>query len=176
MINAYYIDGYNVIYHSEVLKPLALEDFETARDALIEKVARFCVASGHRAKIIFDGRGRRSKPMVPLAGAPNLEVLYSHGQQSADAFIERTVYAAPNPRNIIVVSADRGIRDLCRNLNALVMEPDHFLASIREIDGDTRATIERTQRGDTLRRIENRLEGTALERLLKHKQNLEKKK
>lgn len=175
MISSYYIDGYNVIYHSSVLKPLALENFEIARDALIEKVARFCVATGHHAKIIFDGRGRRSQPFVPIAGAPGLEVVYSTGKQSADAFIERTVYAASNPRTIVVVSGDRGIRDLCRNLNALVIEPDNFLASIRETDGDTRATIQRTQRNDTLQRIENRLDDNAIGLLLKHKQELEEK-
>jgi len=175
MISSYYIDGYNVIYHSSILKPLALENFEAARDALIEKVARFCAATGHHAKIIFDGRGRRSQPLVPIEGAPGLEVMYSHGKQSADAFIERTVYAAPNPREIVVVSGDRGIRDLCRNLNALVIEPDNFLALIRETDGDTRATLQRIQRNDTLQRIENRLDDTAIERLLKHKQELEKK-
>ena len=175
MNSTYYIDGYNVIYHSSVLRPLALESFEIARDALIEKVARFCVASGHQVKVVFDGRGNRSESTTPLSGAPGLEVLYSQGQQSGDAFIERTVYAAPNPRNVVVVSADRGIRDLCRNLNALVMDPDNFLASIRETDGDTRATIQRIQRGDSLNRIENRLDGTALDRLLKHKQELEEK-
>jgi len=157
-INAYYIDGYNVIYHSATLKPLALENFEIARDALIEKVGRFCVATGHHAKIVFDGRGRRGQAPASFEGAPNLEIMYTHGQQSADALIERTVYTAPTPRNIVVVSGDRGIQDLCRNLNALIIEPDNFLASIRETDG-----------------VENRLDGNAIDRLLKYKQDLEKK-
>ena len=107
-------------------------------------------------------------------GAPDLEVLYSPGHQSADALIERVVYAATNRRAIIVVSADRGIRDLCRNLNALVMEPDNFLASVREADGNTRSTLEFLERGDTLRRVENRLDERDLDQLRKLKEKLDR--
>ena len=174
MPNTYYIDGYNVIHHSTLLRPLAQQDFEAARDALIEKVARFCVATGNHAKIVFDGRGRAAAPLTPLPGAPDLEVLYSPGHQSADALIERVVYAATNRRAIIVVSADRGIRDLCRNLNALVMEPDNFLASVREADGNTRSTLEFLERGDTLRRVENRLDERDLDQLRKLKEKLDR--
>ncbi len=54
MPSTYYIDGYNVIHHSSMLRPLADQDFEAAREAFIEKVGRFCVATGNEAKIIFD--------------------------------------------------------------------------------------------------------------------------
>ena len=167
MPSTYYIDGYNVIHHSSLLKPLAVQNFEAARDALIEKVGRFCAATGSLAKIVFDGRGRQIQPLSPSLQYPGLEVLYSPGHQSADTVIERIVYKSPNRRNVIVVSADRGIRDLCRGLNALVMEPDNFLASVREADTDTRITLERIGRPDSLLRVEERLDDAALAKLAK---------
>jgi predicted RNA-binding protein with PIN domain len=173
MPNTYYIDGYNVIHHSALLRPLADQDFEAARAALVEKVSRFCVATGNQAKIIFDGRGRQPDPVAPLAQVPGLEVLYSPGHQSADTLIERIVYAAEDRRSIIVVSGDRGIRALCRGLNALVMEPDNFLATVRDADADTRRALQHIQRPDTLRRIENRLDATDLDRLNRIKKDLE---
>ena len=170
----YYIDGYNVIHHSSLLKPLAAQDFESARDALVEKVARFCVATGGQAKIVFDGRGRQDQPRTSLPGVPGLEVIYSPGHRSADTLIERIVYTTEDRRSIIVVSADRGIRTLCRGLNAMVMEPDNFLATVRETEADTRASLEQAQRPDALLRIEGRLDQDALERLLKLRQTLGK--
>ncbi|HNR34444.1 MAG TPA: NYN domain-containing protein [Candidatus Hydrogenedentes bacterium] len=157
MAPVYFVDGYNVIHHSTRLRPLAIESFEQARDALIEHVGRFCVATGQTVKIIFDGRGRRAEPASPLKGIKGLEVLYSPGHQSADALIERTVYQTPNRRNVIVVSSDRGIRDLCRGLGAMVMDADIFLDTIGESESETRAAMVHLQRADTLNRIENRL-------------------
>lgn len=174
MPSTYYIDGYNVIHHSSTLQPLAMQDFEAAREALIEKVGRFCASTGTTAKIVFDGRGRRIQPMERLSHYPGLEVLYSPGHQSADTVIERIVYTSQDRRNVIVVSADRGIRDLCRGLNSLVMDPENFMKTIRESDAETRGTIANTQRNDNLLRVEERLDGTTLARLARIKQDLGK--
>ena len=172
MASIYYIDGYNVIHHSTMLKPLASENFEAARDALIEKVARFCIATGHQAKIIFDGRGRHRTQAATVPHAPGLEVLYSPANKSADALIERMVYAASDRRSIIVVSADRGIRSLCRGMSALVMDPDNFLSSVSESEDNTRSTLKTIQRPDELQRIENRLGASNVARLQKLKEKL----
>ncbi len=173
MPSIYYIDGYNVIHHSSLLQPLAKQSFETAREALIEKVARFCAATGAPAKIVFDGRGRRTEPSPPSQSTPGLEVLYSPGHKTADALIERIVYTAADRRSIIVVSGDRGIRTLCRSLGALVMEPDNFLSTIRESDRETRATLENLQRADALHRMEHRLSEDQIQRLRNIKKKLE---
>lgn len=169
----YYIDGYNVMHHSSILRPLAAQDFESARDALVDKVAAFCVSSGCPAKIVFDGRGRRTETGPQLPGVPGLEILYSHGKQTADALIERIVYSAPDRRSIVVVSADRGIRDFCRGLNALVMDPENFLGGAREMVADNRSLLGNLQRPDTIQRVENRLDQNSFERLKKIRDSLE---
>jgi predicted RNA-binding protein with PIN domain len=172
MATQYFIDGYNVIHFSKLLGPMSLENFEGAREALIDKVARYCVATGHHAKIVFDGRGRKIEPVAPAYKVANLEILYSPGHKTADTVIERLVYNAPDRYGVIVVSGDQGIRTFCRGLGALVMEPDNFLASIHETDGDTRATIRSLQQPDTQRRVEERIDGDALERLRKLREKL----
>jgi len=172
MAATYYIDGYNVIHHSSILRPIAAQNFESAREALIEKVALFCVATGYPAKIIFDGRGRRAEPAPVTIPAPGLEVVYAAGHKSADAYIERLVYTAHDRRSVIVVSADAGIRNFCRGLQAMVMAPDNFLATVRETAGETRSRIENLQRSDTLQRVEERLDPGMLDRLRKIKEDL----
>ena len=169
----YYIDGYNVIHKSSELRPLAMINFEAARDALIESVGRFCTVTGHQAKIVFDGRGRNQQPGKPLAGVPSVEVIYSPGNKTADALIERTVYNSPNRRDIIVVSGDRGIRNLCYSLNSLVMDPDNFLSSIHQSETDTRTTLSLIQKNDPINRMEGRLNESAIDKLNALKAELE---
>lgn len=171
MGRTYYIDGYNVIHHSTLLRPLAMETFELAREALVEKVSRFCTATGSDAKIVFDGRGR-SKNSAVLKNMPGVEIIYSPGHITADALIERVVYNAPDRRALIVVSADRGIRNICGNLNALVMQPDNFLNAVHESEGETRATLEKMQRPDTQKRVEERLNKKSLDALQRLREKL----
>ena len=174
MANIYYIDGYNVIHRSTSLRPLLAQSFETAREALIENVSRFCIATGQQVTIVFDGRGRRAEQGTPLAQTPKLSVVYAPGHLSADAWIERTVYQAADRRSVVVVSGDHGIRSLCRNLSAMVIDPDTFLADIREKDVDTRNTLKNMQRPDNLNRMEERLNGSMLDKLRQIKDQLNK--
>ena len=167
----YYIDGYNVIYHSSALRPAALSDFEGGRDRLVELVSRFSAATGSRIKVVFDGIGRRAENGSITSIAAGVEVLYSPGHQSADALIEREIYLLADRRDAVVVSGDGGIRDLCRGLGAMVMSSENFLATIRETL--SRAMLEQTyrQNGAGIERLEDRLtreERSHIEQLKKH--------
>lgn len=171
-MNTYYIDGYNVIHFCPRLQPLADRDFEAARDTLIDRVSRYCAQTGEVARIVFDGRGRKPEPSAPFRGAPGLEVVYSPGHLSADTLIERFVYGSKNRREIVVVTGDQGIRQLCRGLGSFVMAPEHFLDMIQE-------TLDRA--GHALRvdaqrycssPLEDRLDDNARNRLNRLKRSL----
>lgn len=167
MPTIYYIDGYNVLHKSSKLRPLAMKDFEAARDALVEQVAAYCTAVGKRAVIVFDGRGDQKHPerALPKAFAQGLEILYSPKDVSADAVIERLIYKSAHRLDLVVVSNDRGLRDLCRNLGALTMEADNFIESLRESREDTSQTLKSLQRTMPADHLEDRLGSDALERL-----------
>lgn len=168
----YYIDGYNVIHHCGRLKQLAQHNFETARDELMERVARFCSATEHAAKIVFDGADRNQAPPALGAIAPRLEVAYSSRHKTADALIERWVYMAESRRDIVVVTADRGIRQLCQGLGALVMSPDHFLAEVREVLSNAQTELHLAHRLHKRYTLEDRLDEKTLLRLAKIKKGL----
>ena len=145
MSQTYYIDAYNVIHHSEDLEALLHDHFEVARDKLVEQVLRWSAASGEKAKIIFDGQGERTEASANHPDSGNVEILFSSKHKTADMIIERAVYQARNKGSIIVVSADRGITDLCMGKGALVMHPKYFWTSIREADSETRRSVQKTQ-------------------------------
>lgn len=171
-IGRYYIDGYNVIHHCERLRPLAQENFEAARDALVERVAHYCAAVGARAIVVFDGRGHTTDTDAGLPSAPGLSIVFSPKNQTADALIERAIYSARDRRDIVVVSADRGIRDLCGGLGALTMQPENFLASIDMALSQARASLDATQGGFGRTSVEDRLDADAVKRLRDLKKRL----
>jgi predicted RNA-binding protein with PIN domain len=159
------IDGYNVIHHSSLLKPLAMHDFEAARDELVTKVSRYCSISDDRARIVFDGRGRRLKSRVTDDLSTNLTVSFSPHHLTADSVIERSVYQAANRREITVVTADRGIRSLCMGLGSPTMMPDIFLETVRDALGTLSGQLETRSTSQATSFLEERLDPETLEHL-----------
>ena len=158
MALTYYIDGYNIIHHCPQLRPLAHRDFEAARDALVDRVSRYCAVTGETASVVFDGRGRVTDLAAPLHASPGVDVIYSPAHQSADAYIERCVYESGDRLQIVVVSGDRGIRDLCRGLGTLTMTPRNFLGAVTDRLARELETRSFRQSHHNIRRLEDRLD------------------
>lgn len=136
MTTTYFIDGYNVLH--KLQSDQAGWDLELARDRLIDMVADFCSATGEAATIFFDGTGRM--PDTTRHGTGQPRIVYSPKKRSADAMIEKAVYEGQRRETIVVVTADRAIRDLCTGMGALAMAPENFF-SVAE---DARDRLSRT--------------------------------
>jgi predicted RNA-binding protein with PIN domain len=149
-------------------------NFEGARDALIEQVSVFCSHAHHHAKIVFDGRGKRSDSAIPFRAAEGLEVVYSPGHQNADSYIERSVYNASKRSDLVVVSGDRSLRNTCYNLGALVMDPDNFLTTVRDTLKESRDVRHSSQPSKLDSRVEDRLDSRSVDLLNALKSKLPK--
>lgn len=130
MSEIYFIDGYNLLHTDPGWSSLADRDLEAARETVVEAVSRWTIHRGCRACVFFDGQGRQHERVAPEAGRPNVDVVFTSNRLSADALIERGVYTAERRHAVIVVTADRGIRDFCLGLGALTMTPEHFLSAL----------------------------------------------
>ena len=170
MRHIYFIDGYNVLFHSASMVKRADEDIEGARDALVERVVRFCGATGDEARIVFDGRGKQVESQQAFGG---VEVVYSAGKGSADAVIERAIYGLADKQAGVVVTADRGIRDLCGGMGAVVVRPEAFLAMLTELGDDVTSKLSRNTDGRSMGVLEDRLSESALRRLCDLKDELD---
>jgi len=172
MPSLYYIDGFNVLHKSRRLRHLIDGDNETAREGLIDKVAHLCSTSQCRAVIVFDGRGKHQPETVEhYRGVANLEVRYAPHSSSADAVIERAVYRHANRLDVVVVSNDRGLRDICSGMGALVMGSDAFLELCRDNRSDTSQVL-RKSRNEQPASIEDGLSDDAIEALKKLRDKL----
>ena len=172
MSEIYFVDGYNLLHFASEWKDLARDDLEAAREALVDAIGKWCDASGGRAKIVFDGRGRRTEASELAEHLPHVEVLYSSRHLSADAIIERAVYEAPERDRVVVVSADRGILDLCRGMGAMSMRPEYFLESLNEATGKLSARIRQNEGLGSLGSIEEHLDKEQREKLEKFRRDL----
>jgi len=172
-MSTYLIDGYNVIHQCPQLQPLTRDHFEASRDTLIDRVSRYCSNTGESAKIIFDGRGRRQEPLPPECGTAGVEIIYSPGHHSADTLIERIVYSAKNRRDYVVVSGDRGIRDLVRGLGGMTMIPASFLTEVQQVLERSSSALRTQSRRHHSNHLEDRLSGESLKKLKRLKNRLE---
>jgi len=171
MASLYYIDGYNVLHRSSVMRASARVDLENAREALIDRVAQFCIATGHRACVVFDGRHTNKADRIPHKNVPGLQLVYTPTDLTADSYIERAVYQHKDRLQVAVVSNDRSLRDLCRNLGALTMEADNFLDTVRESRQDMVGVMERAKR-EKIEHLEDRLDADVLKKLMELRKKL----
>lgn len=165
MSELYFVDGYNLLHFSAEWKDLARDDLETAREKLVDAVGKWCDGSGHRAKIVFDGRGRRTDTSVLAAHLTRVDVIYSSRHHSADSIIERCVYEEPDRDRVVVVTADRGILDLCSGMGAMTMRPEYFLEMTRDAAGTLTKRLQQRERHGDLGAIEDQLDEEQREKL-----------
>ncbi len=165
MSELHLVDGYNVLHKCGWLKSLLGHDLETAREALIDKVAHYCAQTGARVTIVFDGQGQQiAENVAHNRSVGSLQIIYSPAKKTADTIIERMVYEAPRKMEVVVVTNDRGVRDLCRGMGSLVMDAGNFLQSIRESSRDTSEKLRRT-RQPAPHHLEDRLDSASMDRL-----------
>ncbi len=172
MSETYYIDGYNLLHYVPHWKELAEHDLEEARKALVREVSNWCTATDHIAKIIFDGAGARTELSEQTDPVSGVEVHYTSRHMSADSLIERGVYASPERGSIVVVSADRGILDLCRGMGAMSMRPEYFVRTMSDTIGKTRARILSVRSTKKLGTVEDLLDEADREDLEKLREGL----
>ena len=114
----YLIDGYNLIY---ALRNIPAGSLEAKRESLLRLLAGSKPHGKNRITVVFDSReggGSRST----LAG---LEVIYTAGE-TADDWLAKRVRAVSNAREVVVVSNDKGIRDMIRGTGARWMKTEDF--------------------------------------------------
>ncbi len=167
MAEHYFIDAYNVMHKSSMLRPVAALDLERARDMLVDKVICFCMTGNQQATIVFDGRQEEQTQTAtpPTGGIAGMRILYSPHHSSADTVIERLIYQERNRMNCIVVTNDGGLRSLCRGMGALTMEADSFLASVRHVQQRARELLEKRKGVESAPLLEDRLDEASMKML-----------
>lgn len=87
MQNILLVDGYNMIGAWAELRPLRDDNFEDARDRLIELMAEYKAAMGWRVIVVFDAHLVPGTEQLYVQHA--VEVIYTRKKETADERIEK---------------------------------------------------------------------------------------
>ena len=99
------VDGYNIIFALPELKELSKVNIDSAKDALKDMLANYQGYKGCRVMVVFDGYRKKGN----LGSAEkyfSLEVIHTKQDETADAYIERTVHDLVSRYKITVATND----------------------------------------------------------------------
>ena len=120
------IDGYNVIHAIPHLKSCLNKSLELAREELINELLRYSDFTGNEVVVVFDSSRHRSSS-EDLYSTSGFKIVFTSQRQTADAYIERTVYAErKKDQQLRVISGDRKIQDIALGKDVFVTSPETF--------------------------------------------------
>jgi predicted RNA-binding protein with PIN domain len=120
----YLIDGYNLLYALDAIPP---GTWPEKRSAVLRFLKTHRLQGKNKMTVVFDnqeGGGSRQ-------GEADFTVVYTAGE-SADEWLSAEVRRSSNPRILVVVSNDQGIRLLVRGTGARFATIDEFLKPLRK--------------------------------------------
>lgn len=114
------VDGYNIIFAWEDLKNLSKINIDSARDALKDIMSDYQGYTGVKLILVFDAykvRGNAGKKET----YHNIDVVYTKQDETADAFIEKTVFEIRDKYKVTVATSDGLEQQTVLSLGALRM-------------------------------------------------------
>jgi len=105
------VDGYNLIHgDTELKKVLQTLGSDNAREALYQRISILHDYEGMNLTIVFDGRGSTLTIERPIPKLLSLSFVFSPSGVSADEVIEGLVRKSAKRDDVLVSTADSGIR------------------------------------------------------------------
>lgn len=99
------VDGYNIIFALDELKELSKINIDSAKDKLKDMLADYQGYKGCRVMIVFDGYRKKGNPGSKETYF-DLEIVHTKQDETADAYIERTVHELVNKYKVTVATND----------------------------------------------------------------------
>ena len=122
------LDGYNVIHAIPSLKNLLTHDADSAREQLIQSIARLTLRKKIRCTVVFDGHPPDHHR--PSLHAP-VHVMYSF-PLIADDTIKKIIDKTKNRSQLIVITSDREILSHARMQSCTTHSAKHFANLLRD--------------------------------------------
>ena len=126
------VDGYNIIFAWEDLNELSRVNIDSARDKLLDILSNYQGYKSCPVLVVFDAYKRKEHPGAK-SKYHNLDVVYTKTDETADAFIERTVHEIGHKYRVTVATND-GLEQLTvMSQGALRMSADNLREEIERL-------------------------------------------
>lgn len=131
----YLIDGYNLIFTLIESK----DSLTLQRQKIIHYLQKKFALLHLSGMLVFDGKHRRDEESGLSYPSP-LIVGYAPKGQSADAYILAEVEKAKNPKQVLVVTNDRGLTLQACSMGAKVQSNREFILTLKKRSKKTKPT------------------------------------
>lgn len=121
------IDGYNLAFASNSIRPALLNEKQRGRQLLIELLAGYKKAFGYDITVVFDGAEGREQKAATVRG---IRIVYSKPPQNADRVIKDRTAVLKKTRPVTVVTSDRELAHYVRGRQVEVVGSGEFLKKI----------------------------------------------
>ena len=128
-----------MIFDWPELRDLARADMAAARGKLLDEISNYQGFTGVRTCVVFDAY-RRERTPASVTLYQNLTVVFTEKDETADAWIERTVHEGIGKYRITVVTSD-GLEQLTvMRIGAMRMSSRMLLEEIRRVREEGKGT------------------------------------
>ena len=128
------VDGYNIIFALQELKELSKVNIDSAKDALKDMLANYQGYKGCRVMVVFDGYRKKGNP-GSTEKYFSLEVVHTKQDETADAYIERTVHDLISKYKITVATNDNLEQLTILSQGALRMSASMLVQELERVKG-----------------------------------------
>jgi predicted RNA-binding protein with PIN domain len=126
------VDGYNIIFAWKDLNELSRVNIDSARDKLLDILSDYQGYKGCPVMVVFDAYKRKDHPGAK-SRYHNLDVVYTKTDETADAYIERTVHQIGGKYRVTVATND-GLEQLTvMSQGALRMSAENLREEIARV-------------------------------------------
>lgn len=135
------VDGYNVIFAWEEMKELAEYNIDSAREALLDILNNYTCYKNFGMVVVFDGYKVKGGIGSKLDYGENLKAVYTKEAETADRFIEETVYELGKEYDITVVTSDMQVQMLSMGDGAKRISAREFHDMVIAANDEIRAKL-----------------------------------
>lgn len=140
------IDGYNVIFAWDFLKSMAEVSLEGARETLMGVLDNYVAYTKADVTLVFDAYNVDASPGREES-RNGYRVIYTAQNETADAYIERLMYALESKYTIRVVTSDRLIQLSAVHAGVLRLSAREFHDEILRVNAEITAFIRKLEAG-----------------------------
>ena len=136
------VDGYNVVFAWDELAALAKVNIDAAREALLETLENYQGYKKIKIIVVFDGYKVQGNTGTKHEYA-GVQAIYTKEAETADRFIEKTVYEMGKSFDITVVTSDRLVQMAALGDGARRMSSREFYQEVTSVSEEIREKLKR---------------------------------
>ena len=135
------IDGYNVIFAWDELKKLATVNLDSAREDFLDILGNYQGYKKMGMVVVFDGYKVAGNPGTKVDYG-EIKVVYTKEAETADRFIEKTIYEMGRKYDVAVVTSDRPVQMAALGDGARRMSAREFYTEVTGVSEEIRAKLD----------------------------------